>query len=226
MMAQPAAKEKGAKLTGKDLKEKLITFPLYVLVNPFKGFDAIKHEGRGSMLFCLVIMFLLGVSTVYGFMGRSFLWRGWDTEVPALNLFWTAFNLYAPILLICLANWTVTTITNGNGRFKEIFQVYCYAIIIHVFCEIVVTVLSNFLTAEEMPFLYMLSALGNIILYFYLFIGLVVVHEYTFLKGIVTVILTIVAMLFIVLILSLFFSLVSELIFFFVLIFTEIEAFL
>ena len=226
MVSDTTAKSSAKKITKQELKSKLITFPLHVLVSPFKGFDELKTQNRGSMLFAVVVMILLGAAHIYSSVGLSFVYRGWSLDVPTVNMFGLIMFTYSPILLICVSNWLVTAITNGNGKLKEIFLVYCHAAVISIFCITLATFLSNFVTLDEVAFLRMIFGFGQVTLYFYLFMGLLVIHEYSLLRGIVMVILTVLAMLIIVFILTLFFSLVSELIFFIILIVQETEAFL
>jgi len=59
---------------------------------------------------------------------------------------------------------------------------------------------------------FILFAFGTFLQYFFLFIGLVVVHEYTFLKAVLMVFLTVLAMLVITFVLALMFSLFSNVI--------------
>jgi hypothetical protein len=206
------------------IKEALLDFPLFILTSPFKGFDELKNNNRGSMLYAVVILIIHGFVGLWGFMGTGFVVSGFWWEYPSYNILYHTLYTYAPILLVCAANWSITSITNGNGRFKEILYVYCYALFLAVICWSISIILSNVVTANEIAFVGFFWVFGNVVLYFYLFIGLTVIHEFTFFKSVLMVILTIFAMLIIVFILMLFSSLVSELLFFVITLFTEVEA--
>jgi hypothetical protein len=214
----------GIKRYLKTFKEKMLDFPLFILSSPFKGFDEVKTQKRGSKLYTVLILLLLGLVTIWSQVGTGFIITGFYWEVPSVNMFWVLSYTYAPIALICVANWSITSITNGNGKLKEIFQVYCYALFPSIICQAIAIVLSNYVTANETAFVMFFFAFGQITLYFYLFIGLVVIHEYSFFRSIFMVVLTVFAMLIIVFVMVLFVSLVSELIFFIMTLVVETEA--
>ena len=205
-------------------KETMLDFPLYIMSAPFKGFDEMKFDGRGSMLYSVLILIIFGLVRIWEIMGTGFIVTGFFWEIPAVNIPWVLAFAYAPIVLICVANWSITSITDGKGKIKEIFMVYCYAMFPSIFSTMIGIVLSNVVTENEIAFVTFFFVFGQILLYFYLFLGLIVIHEFTFLKSIVMVLLTMLSMLIIVFVLALFVSLVSEFIMFIYIIIQEAEA--
>ena len=205
-------------------KETLLDFPLYILSRPFKGFDEMKSENRGSMTYAMVILVLLGLVGIWQEMYLGFVVSGFWWDVQTANVVWILIFTYAPIGLVCLANWSITSVTNGNGKMREIFLVYCYALFPTIFLRMLGVALSNFVTLNESAFVVFLFVFAQVLLYFYIFLGWIVIHEYTFLRAVFTVILTILAMLIIVFIMALFVSLVSEFINFVYTIIYEIDA--
>ena len=71
-------------------------------------------------------------------------------------------------------------------------------------------ILSNVLTLEEIPISTALLSIAAVAFVLYLFIGLAVIHQYSFTKCLVSLLLTVVAMGIITFILMLIFSLGSE----------------
>jgi len=210
--------------TLRNLKETMLDFPLYIISRPFKGFDEMKFQNRGSMLYAVLILVVYGLVNIWQIMGTGFIVTGFFWEVPSVHVPWVLAFSYSPIILVCVANWSITSITDGKGKFKEIFLTYCYALFPAIFCTMIGIVLSNVVTLNEVAFVTFFFAFGQIVMYFYLFLGLVVIHEFTFLKGVLMVLLTMLSMLIIIFVLALFVMLVSEVVFFVLTLFQEAEA--
>lgn len=208
----------------KNVKTTLLDFPLFLLTHPFKGFDEMKHLKRGDLRYSLVILILLGMVTVYGLTSTGFIVAGFFNENPNIFLPGVIVFTYAPILLFCMANWSITSITEGKGTFKQIFLTYTYALYPVVFLTAAGVAVSNVVTAHEVAFAAFFPALGQVLFYFYLFVGLIIIHEYTFTKAIVMTVLTVLAMMIIVFVLALFISLLSELVSLFFTLAYEMEA--
>jgi hypothetical protein len=107
------------------------------------------------------------------------------------------------LLLFCVANWSVTSLTNGEGKLKEIFMAICYAMTPLVLTIAPAAIISNFLTTEEAGFYFMVLFIGMAYFLFLAFVGLVTVHNYSPSKAIFTVVLTFLALLIIVFLLAL-----------------------
>jgi len=206
------------------LKETMLDFPLFILASPFKGFDEMKTYNRGSMLYAIIILVIYGMVNIWWVGGMGFVATGFHSDVSLVNVPWTLMFTFAPIVLISVANWSITSITEGKGKLKEIFQVYCYALFPAIVCYMIGITLSNFVTTNEINFVWFFLGFGQIVMYFYLFLGLLVIHEFTFLKAILMVLLTVLAMLIIVFVIVLFVSLLSDLISFIITVFNEAEA--
>ena len=184
------------------------SFPMRILAHPFKGFDEMKTEGRGSFAFCLFVFLVSCLLNVLEYVYTGFLINYNDLyQVSTLYLMLvTAF----PVALFVTGNWSVTTLLNGKGRFKEIFMAMMYALYPYCILRLAALVLSNYLLLDEMSVVTTLRVIGAVLFAFYLFIGLVVIHDYNFSQGVGMVLLTLAAILIIVFILMLGFSLVAD----------------
>lgn len=191
-------------------KELMITFPLFIITNPFKGFDEMKYLKRGDLRYSFIILLLAGIVRVIERTSTGFIRTGYNVTVPFLSVPLVLTLFYAPIMLIVLANWSITTLTNGKGTFRNIFQTYTYALYPTIFLRLAAVGLSHVVTGNELFFVNALVGLGTLMLYAYFFIGLIVVHEYTFFKAVLMVMLTILAMLIIVFVVALFLSLLNN----------------
>ena len=189
------------------IKEIMLTFPLYVLTRPFKGFDEMKTLNRGDMRFGVVILLLGGLVAILDEAYRGFVLTTVWQETPFVNVPAVLLFTYSPIVLFCIANWSITSITDGKGSLREIFLTYCYAMYPMLFFTLIGIVLSNVVTLNEAAMAGFFFRFGTFIQFFYLFIGLIVIHEYGFFRSILMVILTILAMLIITFVFALMFSL-------------------
>ena len=208
----------------KDIRETFLGFPLYILTRPFKGFDEMKFLKRGDMRYSIVILVVAGLVALIRSAYTGFIVTGFWQASPFVNVPMVLLFTYSPIVLFCVANWSITTITDGKGSFKEIFLTYTYAMYPLVICTIIGIILSNVVTGNEVAFARFFFRFGLIAQYAYLFIGLIMIHEYTFLRAILMVLLTVLAMLVITFVFALFFSLASNVMWFFSTIYWEMGA--
>jgi len=192
------------------IKEALLDFPLYIITHPFKGFDEMKYLKRGDMRYGIFILVVAGLVAILRRAYTGFIVTGFWQATPFVPVIRVLIFTFSPILLFCIANWSITTITDGKGNLKEIFLAYAYSMYPMVICTVIGIVLSNFVTGNEVAFARFFFVAGMVLQYAYLFVGLIMVHEYTFLRAILMVILTIVSMLIITFVFALFFSLLSN----------------
>ena len=208
----------------KNVKETFLSFPLYIVTHPFKGFDEMKFLKRGSLHYAIAILIVAGLVALLRTAYTGFIVTGFWNATPFVNVPGVLLFTYSPILLFCVANWSITTITDGKGSFKEIFLTYTYSMFPMVICTVIGIILSNIVTGNEVVFARFFFQFGMILQYAYLFVGLIMIHEYTFLRAILMVILTILAMLIITFVFALFFSLASNVVWFFDTIYWELGA--
>lgn len=190
------------------IKSTFLTFPKRIMGNPFKGFDEMKTEGKGSMGFALMMLALFSLLTVFEKTNLGFIFNKFD-PYSKNSLFFILLTVF-PILLFTVANWSVTSLTNGSGKMKEIFMVVMYAMYPLFIARLISLILSNMLTLEESMIITTINALGSVLFGFYLFVGLVVIHEYGFFQGIGAILLTIASMMIIVFVLLLLSTLASD----------------
>lgn len=185
-------------------------FPLYVLSRPFKAFGDIKLEGRGSVKTCIVVLVLLCILNILQVSYTGYIVN--YNMVYYFNIFSSILGTLAQVLLVCIANWSVTVLINGSGSFKEIFMVNMYALYPMLFLNSIYIILTNVLTLDEMAIAIFFVTLAGIIYALYVFIGLIVVHEFTFTRAVASVILTIFSLLIILFVALLVASMANELV--------------
>ncbi len=189
-------------------KETFLVFPFRLLTRPFKRFDEMKFERRGSYAFAFSVLVLESLTAVMGYVYTGFLIN--YNDIYRVNSLYLALTVLFPVGLFVLGNWCVTTLLDGKGKLGEIFQVTMYAIFPMCLLQLLCLLLSNVLVLDEMVIVTALTAIGGVLFSVYLFIGLAVVHEYSFGRCIGSLILTLLAMMVLVFILMLLFALVSD----------------
>ena len=163
----------------------------FLLIHPFQGFYETRFKDRGSVIAATVLFFIYGIIQIFtaqysGFIGNY--WHLYGLESTELFI-----SGVLPVILFLVSNYSVTTLMNGNGRFRDIYMVTCYSLIPLIIFGLISTIISNFLILEELPILTAFYWAGVLWFLFLLFAGLCVAHEYTALQNVGALILTLVA---------------------------------
>lgn len=199
---------------------KSYSLPLRIIIRPFNGFYAMKYEKQGSLFVALFNFIMLSISISFTSQYASIVVN--QSNPSYLNSFANFLTLLAVVVLFCASNWAVTALTDGEGRFKDIIMVVCYAMTPIVITMIPMALISNLLTSQEGAFYTMVISLSIFWFVLLCFIGLVTVHNYSATKAVATVFLTFIALLIIVFLITLFFILLQQLWLFVNSLYTEI----
>ncbi|MDQ0253224.1 hypothetical protein J2S74_000596 [Evansella vedderi] len=204
------------------MNKEMIKYPFYLIVHPFNGFWDLKyeHNKRISLIISFVILFLLVVTNVLSSQYSGFLVNLYNPE--NMNSLMEALYVVVPVLFWCVANWSLTTLMDGEGKFDEIFTSTCFALLPLVLINFPWIWLSNLISIQEAMFYYFFTSFAVLWFVFLLFVGNMTVHQYTPSKSVGTILLTIVAMGFMAFLCLLFFSLVQQMVAFFSVIYQEI----
>ena len=194
--------------------------PLQIMVRPFSGFYAMKFENQGTLKLAFFNFFMVVLSVTFTRQYSSILVN--PRHPLAVNSIWELITLSVLLVLFCASNWAVTSLTDGEGRFKDILMATCYAMTPIIMIFIPAALFSNVLTLEEAAFYNMIISVAVAWFVFLVFAGLVTVHNYSPGKAIATVFLTFVAILVIAFLISLMFTLIQQLVVFVRSLYTEL----
>jgi hypothetical protein len=173
--------------------EHFIKFPFYVLTHPIDGYYEMKHESRGLMR---VAVFFLLCHSVMGILEYNYTGFIFNTVNPnTFRMFRSIIVALVPYMVFTVANWSITSLMDGKGKFKEIFMVVGYAFFPSVLLRLLNLFLSNYFTMDEAFFYYGIQTLGFILTLLMIFMGIRSIHEYSLLRAVSTVFLTILSML-------------------------------
>ncbi len=197
-----------------------LRYAFYVIFHPFDGFWDLVHEKRGSLAAAhtFLIMFLL--TYVLKLMYTSFQFI--TAPIQYINIYERCASLLLPFLILCLANWALSTLFDGKGRFKDIYMAMCYALVPYIILQLPLILLSNILTFDEGSFYSVLMSVSIVWCLFLAFVGLMEVHDYSPGKTIVFIFATVFGALVIMFLLLVFFSLLSDAFGYFVSLYREI----
>lgn len=198
-------------------------FPFHLIVHPFKGFWDLKYERstKTNLIVSFSILFLMVITNVLQTQYNGFVVNLSDPD--NMNSIMEVLYVVVPVLFWCVANWSLTTLMDGEGRFGEIFVSTCYALTPIVIVNLPWVLLSNFISLQEASFFYFSGNFATIWFVFLLFIGNMTVHQFTPIKTVWTILLTIVTMAFMAFLCLLFFSLIQQILNFIYTIIQEIS---
>ena len=182
---------------------------LHILRHPVYGVWDMKREKTGRYRDGFILILLTIAAVIFNRQMRAFVFNPYY-NVP-LNILKEIALVVIPVVLFSLANWSVTTLAEGKGGFKDIFLVTCYSLMPLIIFQTVTPIISHLMTLNELAYLQMIDAVGYGWMLLMLVLGIQEIHEYSMGKMIKTTILTIIGAAIIVFIALLFFSLLQEL---------------
>lgn len=162
----------------------------YTMFHPFDGYWDLKREKMGSLAAAntLVGLFVLAYCLRVQFSGYLF-----TGQLPSnINALYEAFKIIVPLGLWIVSNWCFTTLMEGEGTMRDIYIATAYSLKPYIITAIPLWLLSHCL-AEEEAFIY--TAFSSIVVIWTLaliFFGMMVTHDYSLTKAVITAVLTII----------------------------------
>ena len=196
-----------------------LKYSLHVITHPFDGFWDLTREGHGTLAAANTFMLLFLLTRVLKLMYTSFQFV--DVAVQHINVFQQMGSLLLPFLILCLANWAMTTLFDGKGRFIDIYIAMCYALVPYILIQLPMVLVSNMLTFEEASIYTVMLTVSVIWCAFLAFVGLMQIHDYSPGKTLIFVAVTVVGAAVIIFLILVFFSLLSDALGFFVSLYRE-----
>ena len=185
-----------------------LRYARYVIFHPFDGFWDLVHEKRGSMAAAHTFVVLFLLTYVLKLMYTSFQFI--SAPIQYINIYERWASLLLPFLILCVANWSLSTLFDGKGRFKDIYMAMCYALVPYILIQLPLILISHILAFDEGSFYTVLISLSEIWCVFLAFVGLMEVHDYGPGKTLISIVATIFGAMVIVFLLLVFFSLLSD----------------
>ena len=183
---------------------------LYTMNHPMDGFYWIRHRDYGSVPIAILLVVLFSLCFSLNRISANFIVNDIEpTTVDSLEELSGILLLYA---LLCVANWSITCLMNGEGRMKDIAIAIGYGCAPLIPAFLLATAMSHFITEEEAAFYTMILGLGIAYGAILVLIGIMQVHNYTLSKTLQTLLLTFVAVLIIIFVALLLADLIGQVI--------------
>lgn len=186
-----------------------VAYGFHVIFHPFDGFWDLKHEKRGSVRASVFFIVLAIATFYYQAIGQGYLM---NPNGDYAGVWAQVLGVLVPLFLFVLANWCLTTLFEGEGSFKDIFIACSYSLVPLPLLIIPATIYSNFCVTTETQIVSFIGTLAFIWLGILIFFGTMVTHDYSMGKNVITVLGTVVAMVFIMFIAVLFTTLVGNIV--------------
>lgn len=200
---------------------KTLRYSLHVIVRPFDGFWDLTRERRGSVAAANFIVFMTLLTRILRLQYTSFLFV--RVNWARVNIFTQVLSILLPLLIWCLANWSLTTLFEGKGRMRDIYMGSAYSLTPYVLIQLPLILLSNAITVEEGAFYSVLSSISLIWCVLLLVVAMMMIHDYSLGKTLSFMVMSVFGMLVIIFVMMLFFSLVSDGIAYFVSLYKELS---
>lgn len=208
---------KGTKTTVKRMG-----YAFYILFHPFDGFFDLKNDPkRRSVAGGVVWLVIYALVSVIRFQSLGYLFSDRGAQLD-LNVPVYLMTSVLPFILWAISNWCFSSLMDGDGKLSDVFMVTAYATLPMTICSLIQIPLSHFFTAAEASIFTFIGSLGIVWSYLYIFLAMVIVHQYSVAKGLGTTVLTIVGMAVIAFVAILVFFLLQQVTSFFMQIGTEV----
>ncbi len=197
------------KIGRRSLKEEVL-YAFHVIFHPFDGFWDLKHERRGSMKSAFVLLLFTVLAFFYKSIGTAYVHN--PSDAGYMSVVGNITAVIVPLLLWVIANWCFTTLFEGEGSMKDIFIATCYSLTPLPILMIPAVALTNVLTLDEAGIITLLNGFAFLWMGLLLVLGMMITHDYSLGKNILTCIVTVVGMAFIMFIVILFSTLISQIV--------------
>lgn len=198
-----------------------VQWVIHAITHPVEGFEDMRWKKSGSLkiaFFIVFMLFLAGIAAerLYGF----------NHYVPYDKIFNIVPYIVKSFVIFgawTVGNWAVCTLLDGEGTMKNICIYSAYSLVPYVAQLFITTFLSHFLIRDESVFLNIIAIIGTGWTAVLLFSAIRSVHQYSAVKTVFAIILTIAAMLIMLFLLILLLFLIQQMAIFFMTLFTEIS---
>ncbi len=167
-------------------------YPFYICRHPRDGFLELKANKKGSPLVVVITVALWLFVELFYRAATGFDMNQFNAE--DMSLLRTAVVTVAMFLMVCLSNWCICTLMEGKGKLLDICVVGANALVPYIIVRFLTTILSWVFAGDEQVFLNYAVVVAELWGVLIAFSGLQEIHEYTYLKAIWAIVLTIVCL--------------------------------
>lgn len=163
----------------------------YTVTHPSDGFYWIRHGEKGSVAIAILMVILFSLSFTCNRLLAGFVVN--DINARTVNLLAEMSAVLLLYLLLCVGNWSVTCLMDGEGRLKDIATAIGYSLLPMTVSYVLAIIVSQFVAENEEAFYTIIIFIGTAYTLIMMLIGIMQMHNYTLGKTLLTLLLTLVA---------------------------------
>ena len=195
------------------------TAPFFTAIHPVDGFEKLKVKKGWSLPLALGILVALFLTLT----GKWFLTGFSFNTNRALdyNVFITLLQAFLIVGVTAIANWAVCTLIEGKGKLIDIVCMLVYSLVPFIISMFISMVVSNALTLDEAAFITAIDIIGIAWSGVLIFVGFMTIHQFSFKKTVLSVVMTVIGIAIIIFLAVLFVGLLQQVVSFFKSIWSE-----
>jgi DNA-binding beta-propeller fold protein YncE len=121
--------------------------PFRMLRHPIEGYYELESKEKASVFSATLLLLFFFVVHVFVLYETNVLFS--NVETNSISLFSEVYKIYIPLLAWIICNYLVSTINDGEGKFKNVYKGTIYAFSPYLVFAIPLTVMSKGLTNME-----------------------------------------------------------------------------
>ena len=114
-------------------------------------------------------------------------------DVTSLHTFREIITIIGIVVILTVANWSITTLFDGKGKMLEIFMMICYCMMPMLWAKFFGLFISNVVSKNEAAIYSLIQGLGVFLTCYMAFFGLIGIHEYGVIKCVLSILGTAIA---------------------------------
>lgn len=153
----------------------------YLMFHPYNGFYRLKDRKISYAVVVFFLLLALGVH-LWSIFAQGFI--AFPYEAGFYNIPVSFALKVVPWVTWVIANYLVSTVKGGEGRFREVLQASTFAIVPFIVLTIPATILTNFLVLEEWIIIDLIDRLMWVWIIVLFFVMTQVIHNFDFTEAV------------------------------------------
>lgn len=180
----------------------------FAVLHPFDGYAQLRYNHQENPIYALWIVLLLFFVSCLNYNYNGYIFNADDPE--QFNMLIVLGSTVGIALLFVLCEWLLSTFFDGKGTLPQILCGVCYSLIPMIVGKGIVLLMTNVLTINESFFIGAVSSLTTLWSLALVFIAMKEIHQYSFTKNILSLLVTAAGVLAVVFLIVLFFNLMAQ----------------